>query len=78
MIENENEFAFPSDLDHYGVRPSRGMTLRDWFAGQALAGIGTWTPGSYYVDLCEGSTKLARARWAYEQADAMLKARGLS
>ena len=42
-----------------------GMTLRDYFAGQALAGL-----------LGEGNTtSLKAARWAYEYADAMLKAR---
>ncbi len=43
-----------------------GMTLRDWFAGQALAGLQfmeTHTP--YDAD----------AKHCYEMADAMLKAR---
>jgi hypothetical protein len=42
-----------------------GMTLRDWFAGQALAGF----PLSDYENLCNA------ARSAYETADAMLKVR---
>lgn len=40
-----------------------GMTLRDWFAGQALAGRNESAPTSII------------AEWAYEQADAMLEAR---
>ncbi|WP_420411644.1 hypothetical protein [Roseibium sp.] len=54
----------------------KGMSLRDWFAGQALTGIGTWIVGD------DPSGKLAseaelnqRAHWAYRQADAMLRAR---
>lgn len=51
---------------------SHGMTLRDWFAGQALAGLssppdatGSW---SWQAK--------AAAREAYRMADAMLEARG--
>jgi hypothetical protein len=43
------------------------MTLRDWFAGQALAGL-----VSYVV---EGATFENVAEDAYKAADAMLKAR---
>lgn len=41
-----------------------GMSLRDWFAGQALAGqdVDTGSPGT-------------TAAWAYRIADAMLAAR---
>lgn len=59
--------------------PTPGMTLRDYFAGQALVGIGDWCPeqrgdGSYGIAHAEQQRR--RAVWAYEQADAMLKARG--
>ena len=68
--------AFPqNDLSSYGMGPSEigngGMTLRDWFAGQALAGIASghdetgmwmWRPGE-------------AAEAAYLAADAMLAAR---
>ena len=58
--------AFPiyPDQDFLGLQ---GMSLRDWFAGQALAGLATddqWT-----------STP-ALARHCYGIADAMLAARG--
>ena len=36
-----DEPAFPRDDFHDGVP---GMSLRDWFAGQALAGLGVWSP----------------------------------
>lgn len=45
-----------------------GMTLRDYFAGQALTG---------YISVEEFSTEhpAKLATWSYEQADAMLAAR---
>jgi hypothetical protein len=42
-----------------------GMTLRDWFAGQALAGLLAHT----------GESERNRAVAAYRYADAMIKAR---
>lgn len=43
-----------------------GMTLRDWFAGQALANT--------YAQHEQDPSKVAE--WAYQIADAMLAARG--
>ena len=65
MSETPNAFPRPN-------RPSLadfedGMTLRDWFAGQALAGILAATR----VDINEG----VLAESCYLVADAMLKAR---
>ena len=47
---------------------ARGMTLRDWFAGQALAGYMAQT-------VVTGEDASTVAGWCYEQADAMLAAR---
>ena len=44
---------------------SHGMSLRDWFAGQALA--------NRYTHSDENADKVAE--WAYQVADAMLYAR---
>ncbi len=55
-------FAFPVAAE--GPQTSRGMTLRDWFAGQALNGLLAHT----------GKTGPA-ALVAYRAADAMLEAR---
>ena len=50
-----------------GPDVSDGMTLRDWFAGQALKGM---LASSEYTGTCEEF-----AGWAYQHADAMLAER---
>jgi hypothetical protein len=51
-----------------GTLPGQGgMSLRDWFAGMALANL-TQAPGIQRMQ--------AAAEFAYKQADAMLEARG--
>jgi hypothetical protein len=66
MLGNPAVSAFPHSqpLNPYS---QHGMTLRDWFAGQALAGR-----------LADGTDGLRQsvAEEAYAYADAMLKARG--
>ena len=62
---NDGGPAFPADFQLY----STGMTLRDYFAGQAMAAIITsvyCTPETIYTEVSSR---------AYAQADAMLKAR---
>lgn len=66
-MNDEQEMAFP--MDRYG---NQGMTLRDWFAGQAMAGFCAdpeiqWSQGK--------KTEVNLAKLAYEVADAMLEAR---
>ena len=58
--------VFPQTMDTIMGKP--GLTLRDWFAGQALAGIAS----DPTIDL----SLVERAEWSYRMADAMLKARG--
>ncbi len=53
------------------VSGESGMSLRDWFAGQALTAVSM--PGPEGM-VCTDPVKLAG--WAYALADAMLKARG--
>jgi hypothetical protein len=67
--------AFPqNDLSSYGMGPAEcnngGMTLRDWFAGQAMAAeLVAWGNSS-----TEGH-EINIARRAFAMADAMLEAR---
>lgn len=55
--------AFPIETTATPYAP--GMSLRDWFAGQALANM--------YTDNDQDPDKVAE--WAYQVADAMLAAR---
>ena len=50
-----------------------GMTLRDYFAAKVLAGI--WTNSEILTTFKHGQESEEIAMVAYEQADAMLKAR---
>lgn len=67
-----DEFAFPADinLETEGWY-QRGMTLRDWLAGQALAGIEASQGNNGLVI----SSPEAVAKRSYLLADAMLKQR---
>ena len=72
MDKKDGGPAFPVlDVGYWGAR-SAGMTLRDWFAGQALIGIlsinGT-------IKHQPNKTPELCCPLAYEYADAMLKAR---
>lgn len=58
--------AFPIPSPNPLTPTQEGMSLRDWFAGQALAGLGPF--------LERYGAPLLGTR-AYEIADAMLKAR---
>jgi len=64
---NDGGPAFPVASDIYNGSGLCGMSLRDWFAGQALAGM---LSSEHRPD----GNKL-KADWAYELADAMLRAR---
>jgi hypothetical protein len=72
MIDRNNEQrAFPTNTPFTNPE-DRGMTLRDWFAGQAMAGFCAdpeiqWSQGK--------KTEVNLAKLAYEVADAMLEAR---
>lgn len=73
MADKENPPAFPVIASQQVY--THGMTMRDYFAAQALAGIGAWTPAHGGTDLGSKAAMQARALWAYEQADAMLAER---
>ena len=58
--------AFPNEF-HPSEMGSIGMTLRDYFAAKALQ--------SYWSDPSVASDLITASAWAYDMADAMLKAR---
>ena len=66
--------AFPVNFEYVdaaGVTQRHlgtGMTLRDYFAGQALIGLITRSEDAF-------NNEDQAAEWSYSQADAMLKAR---
>jgi hypothetical protein len=67
--------AFPlQDWDEciHSRRIESGMTLRDWFAGQALAGFAA---NPRMIDSRSPSTLEIVSEWSFEAADAMIKAR---
>lgn len=68
MSEAENPPAFPrEDYQANDAPGQRGMSLRDWFAGQALTGLVFRTQPGFLPE------KAAKIAFAY--ADAMLAAR---
>lgn len=64
---NDGGPAFPSEWAPKDGEFSQGMSLRDWFAGQALAGNADGWMGSDAME--------RRANWAYAVADSMLAER---
>ncbi len=73
---NDGGAAFPQSLAADG--PFGGMTLRDWFAGQAIgAFIQRATSDKIVAGMLEEhiQAETLLARYAYDMADAMLVAR---
>lgn len=69
MSKVENPSAFPVSIPKDFYYGENGMSLRDWFAGQALAGAMTSVPGPGFADWSY------YAGAAYAIADAMLAER---
>ena len=63
--------AFPNEGFNGWGKPQEGMTLRDYFAAKAMQGFCS-LPADFESD--RDSFEMT-AKIAYEQADAMLKAR---
>lgn len=77
----ENPPAFPQGGAHYSD-DRKGMSLRDYFAGQAMVGLYSLTDSNVLAAYgreghSRGEDRVSQtfAREAYEAADAMLAAR---
>ena len=69
----DNPRAFPAGWPEAGYEPHYGMTLRDWFAGQALGAIITATSNGQHYPAREGRSLIqGMTQDAYELDDAML------
>ena len=66
---HSHDWGWSEKTKRYEAAGQPGMTLRDWFAGQALASM-TVAP-----DYSKGPCNAAMAERAYVIADAMLSAR---
>ena len=71
MAKDNSGAAFPCPVDVLGRDMNGGMTLRDYFAGQALAGL---CANSAFDDTFNGNGQ-GHAKFAYKFADAMMEAR---
>lgn len=75
--------AFPRTVQSWNghLTPHDGMSLRDWFAGQALSGVASDPRGTVQVAKAagvEGRALEYASAVAYELADAMIAARAAS
>jgi len=71
-MEYDGGLAFPDPARASGHPMESGMSLRDWFAGQALAGLLAYPENGEWFK----PTSLARA--AYDYADAMIAERSVT
>jgi hypothetical protein len=68
MTEPNNPPTFKGSAEQYSVTGPTGMTLRDYFAGQALALLAA-------DDTAHNLGDRMVAKWCYSLADAMIEAR---
>lgn len=74
MTTNDGGPAFPRNRSG-GYPPHKGMSLRDWFAGQALAGMLAYPGDERHGSFHNNCSVEGCASEAYMYADAMLKQR---
>lgn len=75
IAPNDGRPAFPHNTEVLSS-VSTGMTLRDWFAGQALAGLCAHPKNAPIADLASLADCESRARTAYYLPSAMLAEQG--
>lgn len=82
MKKTSNEMAFPrEDYQEGDCRGQGGMTLRQWYAGQALAGLCSNPGGPFQESPLSGWTivncdQTQIAEECFRLADAMIKVGG--
>ena len=75
MNDGGAAFPVPSDCPYTRFAGDYGMTLRDWFAGQALTGV-LGNPATMEFMATKGDDLCTTAsRLSYEMADAMIAER---
>lgn len=74
MDNSPSAFPIPNDDRPGAYEASPGMSLRDWFAGQALAGLMANASMPFAPDYAECEPQQI-AESSYDIADAMLAAR---
>lgn len=71
MARDDGGPAFPVSQNAH----EEGMSLRDWFAGQALKGLLAKHGDAGWCERGEVKSTLGAAQTCYDYADAMLEAR---
>ena len=71
LKQDSSDYAFPTTADNIPSAGSKGMSLRDYFAGQALAGC----MADSRVKVEGSSDARLVAKKCYALADQMLKVR---
>lgn len=70
---SDGGFAFPAPYDGHGSGPG-GMSMREWFAGQAVIGIISTSAAPCLTGFSGAEKEIAET--AFKIADAMLESRG--
>lgn len=74
-MKNNDINAFPSPAGG-GCGPDPGMTLRDYFAAKAMAGITSDNKAMRkFAEVYDDNAQETVAEWCYEMADAMMEER---
>lgn len=74
MTKDNSGPAFPA-CNEANNNGTMGMTLRDYFAGQALEVAAQYNRDTWHDEATVAQNAMIAATWAYVYADAMIRAR---